>query len=214
VWRAPDCQERRKKSFATKKSGLVVDSPAEALSPLGKARSRGRSSPSSHPGRQSANGFPLTMKTRGSTCSTSAPNPGSQSKSPAKTVASSFSISTEPLQPPASSLQPASRPAAEKCLATRSGGAFSRMMLEVHEILPNHILPLEISGAKQHRQRPLAFFRPRLGGRSLREAPSLPPYPLTPRRLSEFWLSPVRRAKKQIPSKQILGSHPSRMSCG
>ena len=27
-----------------------------------------------------------------------------------------------------------------------------RMTLEAHEILPNHILPLEISGAKQHRQ--------------------------------------------------------------
>jgi len=62
------------------------------------------------------------------------------------------------------------------------------MMLEAHEILPNHILPLEISGAEQHRRRPLAFFRP-----------SLPPYPLTPRRLSGFWPSPVRRAKKQIP---------------
>ncbi len=53
------------------------------------------SSPSNRPGRPSANGSQTTMRSRVSTCSTSAPNPASRSRSPSKTVPFSFSIPTE-----------------------------------------------------------------------------------------------------------------------
>ena len=51
--------------------------------------------PIAPPGRPSAHGSQTTMRSRVSTCSTSASHPESQSKSPSKTVPSSSSIPTD-----------------------------------------------------------------------------------------------------------------------
>jgi hypothetical protein len=57
-----------------------------------------------------------------------------------------------------------------------------------HESRRNRLQPREISLEEQRHPRTSCSFRP-----------SLPPYPLTPRRPSAFRPFPVRRARKQFP---------------